>query len=71
MTHNNHQGFTSGYFLFLLFMMVFFGWHMFYFFPFLLFLLWIPLFTVGLYEEDVEKPKRKPKNDTYYDSDYV
>jgi len=66
MTHNNHRGFTSGYFLFLLFFMVFFGWKMFYVFPFLFFLLWMPWFTTDWYYEDkIEKPKRKPKNDDY------
>ena len=71
--YNNHRGVNSGYFLFLLFVMVFFGWQLFYFFP-LLWLLWIPLFTFDAYEyeEDMEKPKRKrkPKNDDYY-SDYA
>ena len=73
MMYNNHRGFSSGYFLFLLFVMVFFGWQLFYFFP-LLWLLWIPLFTFDAYEyeEVMEKPKRKrkPKNDDYY-SDYA
>ncbi len=71
MMFNNPRGFNSGYFLFLLFVMVFFGWQVFYFFPFI-WLLWIPLFIPDVYEyeEEMEKPKRKPKNDDYY-SEYV
>ena len=76
MTGQNHRhhyrGFPVGFFLFWLFFMMFFGWKLFFIFPFLtlFFFFWVPW---GLMEAEVEmeKPKRKPKNDDWYADEYV
>ena len=79
MTTNNdrHQrtGFPFGFFIFGLLLMMFFGWKLFFIFPFLMMLVfwgsWGRSWQYDWHEREVEKPKRKAKNDDWDEPDYV
>jgi hypothetical protein len=72
---HQRRGFPFGYLVFGLLLMTFFGWKLFFIFPFLMIFAfkgsWGRSWQYDGHEPEIEKPKHKPKNDDYNKAEYI
>lgn len=71
-TYRHRTGFPFGYFIFGLFLMMFFGWKLFFIVPFLMMFVFCSRgWGYDSHDAHMDKPKRKPKYDEWDETEYV